>query len=227
MDWWFPRIQNFVNMIRNYWITSDSHYGHKNICRGTTDWRMPDGSIPFEQTRDFPTLEMMNTAIVDNINAVVGPDDLLIHLGDWSFGGFENIYAFWSRLVCKNIHMVLGNHDKHIKNDKDGIRRIFTYVDSEIDEYIINGYQFHFSHYPLMSWKDMKSGAIHLHAHTHFIGDKRFGMGKMMDIGIDGHPELRPYNIMTEIIPLMNERPILSQYQTVTDHHMDGKRSRH
>jgi len=35
------------------WITSDTHYGHKNICRGVTDWRLPDGSIPVDQTRAF------------------------------------------------------------------------------------------------------------------------------------------------------------------------------
>ena len=39
------------------WIFSDPHYNHKNICRATTNWRMPDGSVPIEQTRDFQTLE--------------------------------------------------------------------------------------------------------------------------------------------------------------------------
>jgi hypothetical protein len=50
----------------NVWIFSDPHYNHKNICRGTTNWRMPDGSIPEKQTRDFRDLERMNAAIVDS-----------------------------------------------------------------------------------------------------------------------------------------------------------------
>ena len=93
----------------NVWITSDTHYGHKNICRGVTEWRTPDGEIPYDRVRDFDTLEKMNDTIVNNINAVVGQNDILIHLGDWSFGGFENIQKFYDRLVCKNIRLVLGN----------------------------------------------------------------------------------------------------------------------
>jgi hypothetical protein len=35
-----------------------------------------------------------------------------------------------------------------------------------------------------------------------------------MDVGIDGHPEFRPYNIMREIIPIMDKvnRIINSKY---------------
>ena len=102
----------------NIWITSDTHYGHKNICRGVTDWRLPDGLIPVEQTRDFSTIEKMNTAIVNNINSVVGQDDILIHLGDVSFNGFDQIREFYNRLVCKNIHLILGNHDTHIEKNR-------------------------------------------------------------------------------------------------------------
>ena len=64
------------------WIFSDPHYNHKNICRGVTAWRLPDGSVPIDQTRDFNTIEQMNETIVNNINSVVGQDDILIHLGD-------------------------------------------------------------------------------------------------------------------------------------------------
>ena len=92
----------------NVWITSDTHYSHKNICRGVTSWRTPSGEIPVSQTRDFSTIEKMNASIVNNINEVVGQDDMLIHLGDWSFGGNEQIREFWDRIICKNIHLVLG-----------------------------------------------------------------------------------------------------------------------
>jgi calcineurin-like phosphoesterase family protein len=81
------------------WITSDTHYSHQNICRGVTNWRTPSGGIPESQTRPFDTLDKMNAAIVNNINSCVGQDDILIHLGDWSFGGFENIEEFYHRLI--------------------------------------------------------------------------------------------------------------------------------
>lgn len=51
----------------NVWITSDTHYHHKNICRATTEWRTDSGEIPISQTRDFPSIERMNSTIVDRI----------------------------------------------------------------------------------------------------------------------------------------------------------------
>jgi calcineurin-like phosphoesterase family protein len=114
-------------------FVSDTHYSHKNICRGVTDWRTQDGEVPVHSTRDFNTIELMNNALVDNINSVVGQDDTLIHLGDFSFGGFENIGNFLDRLVCKNIHLVLGNHDTHIKYDRDGIQDRFLSVQQYLE----------------------------------------------------------------------------------------------
>ncbi len=111
---------------KKIWITSDTHYGHKNICRGVTEWRMPDGSVPESQTRPYDTIDKMNAAIVDNINNVVGQDDTLIHLGDWSFGGFENIEEFYNRLICKNIHLILGNHDRIMENEPEWVKGYLT-----------------------------------------------------------------------------------------------------
>ena len=33
------------------YITSDTHYGHKNIVRGVTNWRNQDGEIPVDLAR--------------------------------------------------------------------------------------------------------------------------------------------------------------------------------
>ena len=59
-------------------FTSDTHYNHSNICSATTNWSVNDG-----YARTFNSLEHMNTTIVNNINNMVGEDDILIHLGDW------------------------------------------------------------------------------------------------------------------------------------------------
>jgi len=96
---------------QNLYFTSDTHYGHSNICRATTNWTDADSV-----TRDFKSLDHMNDVIVDNINSIVGENDVLIHLGDWSFGGFDNIAEFRSRIVCKNVHLTYGNHDHHIRS---------------------------------------------------------------------------------------------------------------
>ncbi len=196
-----------------------AHYNHKNICRGVTKWRNPDGSIPIEQTRDFSTLDEMNDMMVNNINNVVMVDDILIHLGDWSFGGFESIKEFYDRLTCKNIILILGNHDHHIKKNKGNIRELFLSVDNANEDYKIDKYILHLSHYPILSWKNMREGNIHLHGHTHFMSERRFGKGRSMDIGIDGHPEFRPYNLLNEVIPIMLKRPI--DFDLPYDHHGD------
>lgn len=98
-------------------FTSDSHSFHANICSGTSNWSSENSSNP-NGTRDFMTIEEMNNAIIDAINSRVGEDDVLYHLGDWSFGGWRNIYEFRKRIKCKTIHLILGNHDDHIWKDK-------------------------------------------------------------------------------------------------------------
>ena len=40
-----------------------------------------------------------------------------------------------------------------------------------------------------------------------------------MDVGFDGHPEFRPYNIMREVVPLLQHRDKVSEMDN--DHHTD------
>lgn len=98
-------------MNRNIWVTSDTHYGHRNIT-GPKVSRWSSGY------RDFKDVPEMNAHIVKQINKVVKEDDLLYHLGDWSFGGIEEIWNFRKQLRCKNIILLLGNHDEHILENK-------------------------------------------------------------------------------------------------------------
>jgi len=207
-----------IDTTKNIWITADSHYGHKNICRGVTDWRTPSGEIPIESTRDFPTIDKMNAAIVNNINSCVGQDDILIHGGDFSFGGFENIEKFRSQIMCKNIYLILGNHDHWIKKNKNDIRLLFSDVDNRA-EFYFSKILIVIDHYPLLSWNELKNGSIMLHGHTHLPNDRKFGSGRIMDVGIDSHNEFRAYNLIDEIIPIMLKRPIASEMNY--DHHLD------
>jgi calcineurin-like phosphoesterase family protein len=199
------------------WITSDTHFGHKNIVRGVTNWRTQDGEVPVGSTRDFDTIERMNERLVNGINNVVGQDDTLIMLGDVSFGGFENIGLFIDRIICKNIHLILGNHDHHIDNNRGDIQDKFLSVNHYL-ETNIEGKDFVLCHYPLQSWNGMNKGVIHLHGHVHLPEDKKFGKGKKMDVGVDGNG-MDPYGI-NDIIKIMDKRPILSDMND--DHHLDG-----
>ena len=206
-----------IDKDRKVWLCSDSHYGHKNICRGVTSWRLPDGRIPIEKTRDFDTIEQMNEAIVDGINSVVGQDDILIHLGDFSFGGFENIQKFRDRIICKEIHLILGNHDTHIENNKGDVQELFTSV-NHYTRLLYKNKTFVLCHFPISSWDSLNKGHIHLHGHVHLPTNLRFGKGKKMDVGMDGHPTFGVYD-MDDIIKIMDKREIASDM--LFDHHTD------
>lgn len=103
-----------INKGQNVYFTSDTHYNHKNLCKGVTDW---DNTRP-GKVRDFNTLYEMNSKILSSINSSVGEDDILFHFGDWSFGGVEQIWEFRKQIICKNIYLFFGNHDHHIIDNK-------------------------------------------------------------------------------------------------------------
>jgi calcineurin-like phosphoesterase family protein len=198
------------------WITSDTHYHHKNICRGVTNWRTQEGKIPVSSTRDFRDLDEMDSAIINNINSKVGQDDTLIHLGDVAFGGFDRLEQFLDRLICKNIYLVLGNHDHHIKNDRGFIKDRFMSVQNYL-EVNVEDENFVLCHYPLQSWHGLNKGVIHLHGHVHLSAQNKWGNGKRLDVGMDGN-NMYPYKI-TEIVHMMDRREIGSDLSN--DHHMD------
>jgi len=190
------------------WFTSDTHYQHKNICKGVSNWDEES------YTRPFDTLEEMNEAIIRNINLVVGKDDILFHLGDWSFGGFEMIEEFRNQIECENIHLILGNHDHHIERNRGSVQNLFKSVShyqnitvEREEEESFKKYQMILSHYPIGSWQDLSRGSIHLHGHVHFTPDKKIGPGRMMDVGMDGSEEFRPYSL-SEILGIVGSRGI-------------------
>jgi len=204
------------------WFTSDTHYMHSNICRGTSNW------VEGSKTRDFDELEQMNEVIINNINNSVREDDILFHLGDWSFGGYENIEGFRQKITCKNIHLLLGNHDHHIENDKGGIQKLFKSVNNylRLELNILNPEAketirktFVLCHYPIASWHDMNRGVIQLHGHVHLPPDLKLHEGKAMDVGMDGNL-LEPYSLQ-EILQIMRDRPIRC-LELPNDHHEDG-----
>lgn len=217
-------------------FTSDSHFGHKNIVRGVTEW---DVKRAENSVRDFDTISEMNETIVKGINRLVRQDDILIHLGDWSFGGFDNIKIFRDRLVCKNIYLVLGNHDHHIENNKEyirdyewgnnleGIKNIFTGVFDgnpnlevkipQYEKFPGKIYNFVLSHYPIASWKDMSKGVIHLFGHVHLKPKHALREGKALDVGMDGN-NFEPWSLH-DIISIMNKQPIAS-LSLPKDHHV-------
>jgi calcineurin-like phosphoesterase family protein len=200
-------------------FTSDTHYSHSNICSATTNWSVNDG-----YARKFDSLQDMNQRLVDNINNMVSENDILIHLGDWSFGGFDKIEEFRSQINCKNIHLVLGNHDHHIERNKEGVQRLFSSVQNylrlevkrPINKATTEKFTFVCMHYPIASWHDMNQGVIHLHGHVHLPADLRIAQGRAIDVGVDGNG-LEPIS-MDEVLELMRGREV-KKLSLPKDHH--------
>lgn len=120
------------------WFTSDTHASHSNITRGVTKWGITKEDVFYPDivnTRDFDTVELMTQAVIDSINKYVMEDDTLYHLGDWSFGGIDKIWEFRKQIKCKNIHLICGNHDEHIKKNKPRETKWIRWYNGPIDQW--------------------------------------------------------------------------------------------
>jgi len=183
------------------WFTSDSHYNHGNICKATSKWDNKS------KTRDFESLEMMNGVLVDAINEVVVEDDYLFHLGDFAFGGVDAVRDFRDQINCKNLHLILGNHDYRIKEDVDLIQDEFSSVQEylllkvkkgNLDQRIV------LCHYPIASWYGICHGVVHLHGHLHLPPHLRIHNNMSMDVGVEGN-NFKPIS-MEKVLELMQDR---------------------
>lgn len=202
-------------MERNIWFTSDTHWGHKNIVRGCSAWEANEGG---PKARDFDTLEEHNEELIFKFNSVVKENDELWHLGDWSFGGHENIKKFREKLNCKNIHLVFGNHDQHIEPINSPYRSLFSSIDyyKELNFKLdVKWKQFQklkivMSHYAMRVWNKSHHGSIHLYGHSH--GTLPDNGTRSMDVGVDTN-NLFPYHLDEVLLKLIN-RPL-----HIVDHH--------
>lgn len=170
---------NFFNPKGNLFFTSDTHAFHKNICKGVTSWT---GNL--DRCRDFPDEVTMTEDMAKRINAKVGRNDTLIHLGDWSFGGKDKIKKFRDMLDVGTINLLLGNHDHHIEKNADEFQTTFFRV-GKYNEFRSRGVLISCFHYPIGSWNEIGRGGIMLHGHCH--GSYNVP-GKILDVGMDVYP---------------------------------------
>lgn len=200
----------------NIYFSSDFHYGHKNIVKGISDW---EDKSP---CRDFNTMEEHNETLIQNINKTVSWDSVLYFMGDWSLGGRDSIWKFRNRLYVRTIHFIGGNHDHHIRNNSilktdDGFRNARSFFTSynEILEKKIGGQSMVLCHYPMRSWHKANRGSIQLYGHEHdsyYFYDNY----KSMNVGIDTHPQFRPYHL-EEILFIMKNKDNLGHHERINE----------
>jgi len=199
------------------YITSDTHAFHKNICRGSTTWDLNEQNGE-QRVRDFDSPEEMTEVMAQNFNSIVKENDVIWHLGDWSFGGHQNIERFRRMLNCRNIHLIFGNHDQHIEPINSIYRKLFNSCDyyGELSLRLDNKWkQFTktrivMSHYAMRVWNKSHHGSLHLYGHSH--GTLPDNGTRSMDVGVDTH-NLYPYHL-DEILDNLILRPI-----HLVDHH--------
>lgn len=156
----------------------------------------------------------MTDVIINTINEYVRWDDVLWHLGDWSFGGKDNIAKARQRINCQTIHFVLGNHDNNIIIDESCRRNFNSVQATKMLYYEKKSTPIFLSHYSHRCWEGSHKGYIHLYGHSH---DSIPDYGKGMDVGVDSayrlFGEYRPF-LLDEILKIMHQKEI-----EFPDHH--------
>lgn len=152
-------------------FTSDTHFGHENVIKYSR--------------RPFANAAEMNREIVRRWNAVVGSNDVIFHLGDFSFLGSERTTDIVGALRGL-IVLVRGNHD-------DRPERFFHTVMPH-DRIVIRGATVRLSHYPYRGteipddsrdYSDRQlenDGGWLLHGHVH---EKWKVRDRMINVGVD------------------------------------------
>jgi calcineurin-like phosphoesterase family protein len=152
-------------------ITSDIHFGHKNIMT----------FCPVTRARFKNDVEFMNEEIIREWNQVVTPHDHTYILGDVAFCNAEKATGFLKRLNGTKT-LVVGNHDtKLIKEQKfvDCFVEVTPYKSITID-----GTKVVMFHYPIAEWDQMHRGAVHFHGHLHG-GKSGLEGSRALDVGMD------------------------------------------
>lgn len=167
------------------WFFSDPHFGHANICLGSTNWPIEKR----DKCRKFNSVEEMDNVIIDNINSCVKENDTVFCLGDWTFS--DRVEEYRNRIKCHKLHLILGNHDKDIRNNVK-LQSLFSSVHDYL-EININEHHIIMSHYPIESWNRMRRGSFHLFGHQHSDESWKLRNGKKIDVGLDGNNYM-PYS---------------------------------
>lgn len=210
------------------YFTADLHYGHINIIKGQSVWKNKNAC------RDFSSVEEMNEKIIESINNIVTKYDTLYILGDVAFKNIYSLVDLMKKIRCKNVHLILGNHDQAIRDNK----KFYIYEESETPtllayeflgrnimpnikyefrakelfkdvqkrlEITHEGQRFILDHFPLATWNQAMHGSIMIHGHVHGALDHSDLNLYHKRIDVDWGKFHRPVSL-DEIVVLMKDR---------------------
>lgn len=151
---------------RKVWFTADQHFGDERLIG---------------YGRPFDSVKQMNDIIVENYNKLVGPDDIVFHLGDivYDYSKASNFYS--AAKLSGEKYLIRGNYDT---NDRDLTAFKIFYKDNIVDKINLdlstnNGtFRFHLNHYP----RNVSSERFTLCGHVH-AGRKLWR--NALNVGVD------------------------------------------
>ncbi|MGM7669135.1 hypothetical protein [Microbacterium sp. A93] len=172
------------------YVTSDTHFGHARISELAG--------------RPFDSVDEMDAELIRHWNEVVGPDDVVLHLGDLALGPIEHSLHLTSQLNGRRF-LVPGNHDRvsPATQSNRAVERFRPLYETagwtilpEVIEGTRRGYRLLASHYPYAGdshdvdrhakhrprWDD---GVPLLHGHTH--ARDHGPDGHQFHVGVDAH----------------------------------------
>ena len=158
------------------WVTSDLHFGHKNIM----------SFCPQTRARFRNDVTYMNSAMVEEWNAKVQPEDTVYILGDVAFMSGSDAGRMMNRLNGTKI-LIKGNHDRKTLMDST-FRNAFAEIHDYLDV-VYDGHRIVMFHYPIAEWDQMHRGALHFHGHLHggVSGIEKY---RALDVGMDSTGEI-------------------------------------
>ena len=118
-------------------------------------------------------VEEMNEVMITNWNKVVGDDDTVYHIGDFTLTTSQS--KFWevfSRLKGRVV-FIRGNHDKVLE-------KVFPGEMVDVKMIKSSGRNFWLSHYQHAEWPDKHKGTLHLFGHSH--GNQQYTLAGAFDM---------------------------------------------
>ena len=168
-------------MERKTFFTSDLHLGHANIIRYCN--------------RPFKSVEEMDTALITNWNSLVGPDDDIYVIGDFSMGKTP-APSYLERLMGRK-HLIWGNHDSKQVRELPHWASSQPYHEMNIDHRFVV-----LCHYKFDVFNRSHRGGLQLFGHSH---GSMPGNSQQLDVGVDCW-NYKPVTF-TEILRKLNTLP--------------------
>lgn len=156
--------------VRKFYL-ADTHFSHTNIIGHCG--------------RPFRHAGAMDETMIRRWNTVVGENDIVYHLGDFSFelANQERVRWIFGRLNGRK-YLVLGNHDLDSKGRIHptiaglGWAAAPTHALEVRDE----GHRVYIAHYAHRVWPGKTRGGYHFYGHCHGSVP---GIGRSRDVGVD------------------------------------------